>query len=92
MEDERLYVRLGWHDPSLTSEDPEPALADRVLNEWRRDRRRVRLVWADGGSIDAQLLALDANALYVAGADGRARLVFRQGLREIVVLDPGETE
>lgn len=85
--DEPRYVRIGWTDPALDGNLSQTDLAERVLSEWQRDRRGLSLVGLDGSRVEVQLLAFGPDVLYVADQDGQARLVFRQGLREIILHD-----
>jgi hypothetical protein len=85
--DEARYVRIGWTDPALEGVPAQFELPERVLAEWQKDRRTLCLVALDGSRFDAQLMGFGPDALYVADQDGQARLVFRHGLREIILRD-----
>jgi hypothetical protein len=93
MPGERRYVRIGWTDPGLGAQTgSREGLVDQLLDVWVTERRRVRVVTTDGGFLDAQLLAYDREALYVAGTDGFPRLIFRPHVREVVLLEPDGVE
>lgn len=85
--EERRYVRTGWTDPGIEASDAETDEVDRVLRLWLRERRRLAIVATDGTTWEAQLIGIGGDALYFAGRDGQARIVFRQGLREIRAYD-----
>jgi len=88
MPGERRYVRIGWTDPALVPDAGSQGFVDQLLQAWVKERRRVRLACTDGVLLEAQLLAFDREALYVAGTDGFPHLVFRQHVREVVLLEP----
>ncbi len=81
------------------SEDPIPwDLADgagpdasdletQLLTRWREERRRLTVVPAGGPPFAAQLLGAGRHVLYVADADGQARLLYRWAIRELIPLE-----
>jgi hypothetical protein len=62
-------------------------LEARLLERWRMERRRLRVVMAAVPPFDAQVLGAGRDVLYVADHEGRARLIYRWSIRELIPLD-----
>ena len=68
-----------WTDPS--------DLETQLLVRWRDERRRLTVVPAGGPAFTAQLLGAGRDVLYVADAQGQARLLYRWAIRELIPLE-----
>ncbi len=68
-----------WTDPS--------DLETQLLVRWRDERRRLTVVPAGGPAFTAQLLGAGRHVLYVADAQGQARLLYRWAIRELIPLE-----
>lgn len=79
-----------WTIPSGAGDGmpPDPAdLETQLLARWRDERRRLTVVPAGGPPFAAQLLGAGRHVLYVADAEGRARLLYRWAIRELIPLE-----
>ncbi len=79
-----------WSIPSGAGDDlpPDPAdLETQLLARWRQEHRRLMVVPAGGPPFVAQLLGAGRHVLYVADAEGQARLLYRWAIRELIPVE-----
>lgn len=58
-----------------------------ILERWRVEHRRIRVVMAGGDPFEARVLGAGDDVVYVADEHGLGRLLYRWAIRELVSLD-----
>lgn len=79
-----------WSLPSGAGGDmpPDPAdLETQLLTRWRDEHRRLTVAPTGGPPFVAQLLGAGRDVLYVADAEGQARLLYRWAIRELIPME-----